>query len=65
MYAGVADWNIIKAVKDAVKIPVIANGDVFTANDAVRIMKVTGADMVMIGRGAFGNPWIFQQSNAL
>lgn len=65
MYAGVADWNIIKAVKDAVSVPVIANGDVFTPNDAVRILKVTGADMVMIGRGAFGNPWIFQQAGAL
>ena len=64
MYSGVADWNIIKAVKDAVKIPVIANGDVFTGRDAVRILKVTGADAVMIGRGAFGNPWIFRDALA-
>lgn len=64
MYSGVADWNIIKAVKDAVHIPVIANGDIFTGYDAVRILKVTGADIAMIGRGAFGNPWIFREAAA-
>lgn len=64
MYAGVADWDIIRMVKQNVKIPVLANGDVFTAEDAVRILKYTGADMVMIGRGAFGNPWIFSQAQA-
>ncbi len=64
MYAGTADWDIIKAVKQAVTIPVLANGDVFTAKDAVRILKYTGADMVMIGRGAFGNPWLFAEAQA-
>ena len=46
------------------KIPVIANGDVFTPQDAVKILQVTGADMAMIGRGSFGNPWLFQQARA-
>ena len=64
MYAGKADWTCIHAVKQAVRIPVIANGDVFTAQDAVRILAVTGADAVMIGRGAFGNPWLFSQAAA-
>ena len=64
MYSGTADWDIIKAVKKNVGIPVLANGDVFTAKDAVRILKYTGADAVMIGRGAFGNPWIFAEVQA-
>ncbi len=64
MYAGQADWTTIRQVKEAVKIPVMANGDVFSAADAVRILEFTGADMAVIGRGAFGNPWIFQQAEA-
>ena len=45
-------------------MPVIANGDIFSAEDAVRILQFTGADMAMIGRGCFGNPWLFQQAQA-
>ena len=64
MYAGAADWVTIRQVKQAVKIPVMANGDIFSAEDAVKILQFTGVDLAMIGRGAFGNPWLFQQALA-
>lgn len=60
-YAGRADWEAIAAVKRAVSIPVIANGDVRTCADLRHILEVTGADGVMIGRGAQGNPWLFRR----
>ena len=59
-YSGNADWNIIAAVKDAVRIPVIGNGDVTDVTSAYRMMQETGCAFVMIGRGALGNPWIFE-----
>ncbi|MDY3013794.1 MAG: tRNA dihydrouridine synthase DusB [Evtepia sp.] len=64
MYAGTANWDYIREMKQALSIPVIANGDVFSGQDAARILKYTGADAVMIARGVFGNPWIFQQARA-
>lgn len=60
-YSGEADWDVIAAVRDAVKIPVIGNGDIFTPQDAKRMLEYTGCDALMIGRGARGNPWIFRQ----
>lgn len=64
LYSGIADWDIIAEVKRAVNVPVIANGDVFTPEDAVKILKRTGADLVMIGRGSLGNPWLFSGAEA-
>ena len=60
-YSGKADWDIIKQVKEAVNIPVIGNGDVFTPQDAKNLLEHTGCDAIMVGRGAQGNPWIFKR----
>lgn len=64
-YEGKADWNIIREVKENVKIPVFGNGDIFTVDDGLRMLEETGVDGLMIGRGADGNPWIFQQLKAV
>lgn len=65
MYSGRADWDVIREVKKAVNIPVIANGDIFTGQDAEHILRYTGCDLAMAGRGTFGNPWLFKQANAV
>ena len=64
-FSGHADWQIIAAVKNAVKIPVIGNGDIWQAADALNMIKETGCDAVLIGRGALGNPWIFGEIREL
>ena len=61
MYTGKADWDIIKQVKSAVSIPVIGNGDVDSIEDCEKMYKETGCDLVMIGRGSYGRPWVFEQ----
>lgn len=65
LYSGKADLFAIKEVKSAVKIPVIGNGDIFTAEDAKNMLDITGCDGIMIGRGALGNPFIFRQVREL
>lgn len=61
MYAGSADWDIIRKIKEVVKVPVIGNGDVFEVIDAKRMKEATGCDGIMIGRGIMGNPWLLKE----
>ena len=65
MYKGKADWSWIRATKEKARIPIIANGDIWSADDAVAMFAETGADGVMIGRGSIGNPFIFEEAKAL
>lgn len=62
-YFGHSDWSLIKKVKESVSIPVIGNGDVITCYDAKKMLLETGCDLVMIGRGLLGNPWLVKECN--
>lgn len=61
MYTGEANWDIIRQVKESVSVPVIGNGDVFTADDALRVKEISNVDGIMVARGSIGNPWLFKQ----
>lgn len=64
-YSGKADWSVIRRIKQALDIPVAGNGDIFSAEDALRMLEETGCDLAVIARGALGNPWIFRECEAL
>ena len=64
LYSGRADWDIIREVKRSVSIPVTGNGDIFSGEDVAHMLRYTGCDAVMIGRGCFGDPWLFSRANA-
>ena len=63
-YAGKARWDLVRAVKQSVRVPVLGSGDVWTADDALRMLAETGCDFVLVARGACGNPWIFRELRA-
>ena len=63
-FSGIADWSTIRKVKKALNIPVIANGDIYNTNDALRCLAISGADGIMIGRGSLGSPWLVGQIDA-
>lgn len=64
LYSGVADWDIIRRVKEAVSIPIVANGDIVSGDAAIRCLRRSGADGLMVGRGCFGDPWLFAEIQA-
>jgi tRNA-dihydrouridine synthase len=65
MFTGSANWDEIAMVKEALSVPVIGNGDIETADDILRMKEHTDCDAIMVGRGSFGNPWIFREGRAL
>jgi tRNA-dihydrouridine synthase len=65
MYTGLANWDEIARVAEALEVPVLGNGDIKTAADAKRMLDHTGADGIMLGRGSYGQPWVFKQARAL